>query len=180
MNLIEVMKRFPDQGSCITFLESVRWGDTPQCTHCGSEKVNTRHERKENLIGRYNCQNCKASFKVTCGTIFHATRQPLQKWFLAISLMMNAKKSLSSHQLARDLELNQMTAWSMMQKIRAEMAKKSSVLLKGIIEADETYIGGKPRKQNKKEDREPIKRGRGTLKPLFSVLLREADLSLLR
>ena len=78
--------------------------------------------------------------------------------------MINAKKSLSSHQLARDLELNQKTAWSMMQKIRAEMATKGNTLLKGIIEADETYIGGKPRKRNKKEDREPVKRGRGTSK----------------
>ena len=151
MNLIEIMRRFPDQKSCIDFLESIRWGDTPKCTHCGSKKINTRHENKQNLIGRYNCQDCKASFKVTCNTIFHGTRQPLQKWFLAISLMINAKKSLSSHQLARDLELNQMTAWAMMQKIRAEMATKGNTLLKGIIEADETYIGGKPRKGNKRE-----------------------------
>ncbi len=164
MNLLEVMERFPDQESCIKFLESVRWGDEPKCTHCGSNRVNSRHERKENLIGRYNCQDCKASFKVTCNTIFHRTKMPLQKWFLAISLMINAKKSLSSHQLARDLELNQMTAWNMMQKIRAEMSKKSSVLLKGIIEADETYIGGKPRKRNKRADDEPVKRGRGTSK----------------
>lgn len=173
MNLLEVMKRFPDQASCIEFLEKVRWGDTPQCTHCGSKKVNTRHERKQNLIGRYNCQDCKASFKVTCNTIFHGTRQPLQKWFLAISLMMNAKKSLSSHQLARDLELNQMTAWSMMQKIRAEMAKKSNALLTGVIEADETYIGGKPRKGNKRTDDKQTKRGRGTSKtPILGVVER--------
>lgn len=164
MNLVEVMKRFPDQQSCIEFLEHIRWGNTPQCTHCNSIKVNTRYEKQQNLIGRYNCQDCKASFKVTCNTVFHGTKMPLQKWFVAISLIMNAKKSLSSHQLARDLDLKQQTAWSMMQKIRAEMAIKSNVLLKGIIEADETYIGGKPRKRNKKEDREPIKRGRGTSK----------------
>ena len=75
---------------------------------------------------------------------------------------MNAKKSLSSHQLSRDLDLNQKTAWYIMTRIRSEMAKKGGALLHGIIEADETYIGGKPRKENKKEDREPAKRGRGT------------------
>ena len=173
MNLLEVMKRFPDQESCIEHLEEIRWGDTPECTHCGSKKVNSRHEKDQNKIGRYNCQDCKASFKVTCNTLFHGTRQPLQKWFLAISLMINAKKSLSSHQLARDLELNQMTAWSMMHKIRAEMATKGNTLLKGIVEADETYIGGKPRKGNKRSDDKPIKRGRGTSKtPILGVVER--------
>ena len=80
--------------------------------------------------------------------------------------MNNAKKSLSSHQLARDLELNQKTAWLMMTRIRAEMASKNKVLLEGIIEADETYVGGKPRKDNKrKNDKDdPPKRGRGTKK----------------
>ncbi|RKU13829.1 hypothetical protein C6501_09070 [Candidatus Poribacteria bacterium] len=164
MNLIEVIKHFPDQESCIAFLENIRWGNTPICAHCGSLKVNNRHEKKEGLIGRWNCQDCKASFKVTCNTLFHGTKIPLQKWFAAISLMINAKKSLSSHQLARDLELNQKTAWYMMQKIRAEMAVKGNTLLKGIIEADETYIGGKPRKGNKRADDEPVKRGRGTSK----------------
>ena len=93
--------------------------------------------------------------------MFHGTKIPLQKWFLVIALIVNAKKSLSGHQLARDLDLNQKTAWYIMTRIRAEMAKKDSVLLQGIIEADETYIGGKPRKPNKREDFEPSKRGRG-------------------
>ena len=67
-------------------------------------------------------------------------------------------------QLARDLDLNQKTAWYIMTRIRSEMAKKGGALLHGIIEADETYIGGKPRKPNKREDFEPSKRGRGTEK----------------
>ena len=114
-------------------------------------------------VGRWNCHDCNASFKVTCGTVFHGTKIALQKWFLAICLIGNAKKSLSSHQLARDLDLNQKTAWYIMVRIRAEMLKKTNaLLLQGIIEADETYIGGRPRKENKKEDREPAKRGRGT------------------
>ncbi|MDE0555616.1 MAG: IS1595 family transposase [Candidatus Poribacteria bacterium] len=77
--------------------------------------------------------------------------------------MANAKKSLSSCQLARDLDLKQKTAWFILTRIRAEMADKvGSILLKGIIEADETYLGGKPRKPNKREDFEPSQRGRGT------------------
>ena len=82
---------------------------------------------------------------------------------MAIALIVNAKKSLSSCQLSRDLNLTQKTAWFIMTHIRAEMVKKTNaLLLQGIIEVDETYIGGKPRKANKKEDRKPAKRGRGT------------------
>lgn len=97
--------------------------------------------------------------------MFHGTKIALQKWFLALALILNAKKGVSSHQLARDLQLNQKTAWYIMVRIRAEVANKTNpIVLQGIIEADETYMGGKPRKANKKEDREPAPRGRGTSK----------------
>ncbi len=162
MNLISVMQRFPDQKSCIDYLEGIRWKGEPRCTTCNSKDVTRKKENGEGRVGRWLCDECGASFKVTAGTVFHGTKIPLQKWFLAISLITNAKKSLSSHQLARDLDLNQKTAWYLMTRVRTEMAKKEKNMLKGIIEADETYIGGKPRKANKKEDRVPSKRGRGT------------------
>ena len=164
MDLLQVIERFPTQEACVAHLEKIRWGDTPYCPHCGSTSVGKRTENEIGRIGRYNCHECHATFKVTCGTVFHGTKIALQKWFIAIVLIMNAKKSLSSHQLARDLDMNQKTAWYLMTRIRSEMAKKGGALLQGIIEADETYIGGKPRKANKKEDRENAKRGRGTEK----------------
>ncbi len=164
MDLLTVMEQFPDQETCISHLEKIRWSDKPTCTHCGSVDIVRKKESGTGRVGRWHCSDCKASFKVTHGTIFHGTKIALQKWFLAISLMLNAKKSLSTHQLARDLKLNQKTAWRMETCIRAEMARKGGALLQGIVEADETYIGGKPRKANKKEDREPAKRGRGTEK----------------
>ena len=178
MNLIEVMARFPTQEACIEHLEQIRWRGKPTCPHCESEDVAHKNETQEEgnvgRTGRYNCHTCRATFKVTQGTVFHGTKIPLQKWFFAIALIVNAKKSLSSHQLSRDLDLNQKTAWYIMTRIRAEMAKKTNaLLLQGIIEADETYIGGKPRKANKKEDREPAKRGRGTDKtPVIGVVER--------
>lgn len=163
MNLIDVFERFPDQESCIEHLERIRWQGKPVCPHCGSVRVKRKKESGVGRVGRWKCHDCSASFKVTQGTVFHGTKIELQKWFLAISLVINAKKSLSSCQLARDLDLNQKTAWYMLTRIRAEMANKTNpIVLQGIIEADETYIGGKPRKENKKEDREPAKRGRGT------------------
>lgn len=165
MNLINVFERFPDQDSCIDHLERVRWRGIPVCPHCASITVKRKKEDGVGRVGRWNCYDCKASFKVTHGTVFHGTKIPLQKWFLTISLILNAKKSLSSCQLSRDLNLNQKTAWYILTRIRAEMANKTNpIVLQGIIEADETYIGGKPRKENKKEDRKPAKRGRGTSK----------------
>ncbi len=173
MNLIEVMERYPDQESCIEHLERVRWQGTPVCPKCESKDVVRKKEDGVGRVGRFHCSACKVSFKVTCGTVFHGTKIELQKWFLAICLIGNAKKSLSSHQLSRDLALNQKTAWYIMTRIRAEMAKKGGALLQGIIEADETYIGGKPRKENKKADNEPAKRGRGTDKtPVIGVVER--------
>ena len=164
MDLIKVMERFPDQESCIAHLEKMCWKGKPKCPHCESTHVGRRTETEEGRIGRWNCHDCHVTFKVTCGTVFHGTKIALQKWFLAISLIANAKKSLSSYQLARDLDLNQKTAWYIVTRIRAEMAKKGGAGLEGIIEVDETYIGGKPRKKNKRSDDEPAKRGRGTQK----------------
>ena len=173
MNLIEVMERYPDQESCINHLERVRWQGTPICPKCESKDVVRKTEDGVGRVGRWNCHECNTSFKVTCGTVFHGTKIELQKWFLAISLILNAKKSLSSYQLSRDLDLNQKTAWYILTRIRAEMAKKGNALLQGIVEADETYIGGKPRKHGKYKDTEPAKRGRGTKKtPVIGAVQR--------
>jgi transposase-like protein len=173
MNLIDILEQFPDQKSCIDYLEKTHWGDNPHCPHCAS--VDVYRKQDGDRIGRWHCKDCHASFNVLAKTLFQGTHVPLQKWFLAITLMANAKKSLSSCQLARDLGLNQKTAWYMMQRIRSEMASqdKDSPLLQGIIEADEAYLGGKPRKPNKRDDDEPSPRGRGTKKtPVIGAVQR--------
>ncbi|MCY4434988.1 MAG: IS1595 family transposase [bacterium] len=160
MNIVSVFKRFPDQRACIAHLERVRWGDKAACPHCGSLHVARKREGKR--VGRWNCHDCKSSFNVLSGTVMQKTKIPLQKWFLAIALIVNAKKSLSSHQLARDLEMHQNSAWYLMQRIRAAMAANQGDFLRGIVEADETFLGGKPRKRNRRGSRKPAKRGRGT------------------
>ncbi len=162
MNLLTIFKRFPDQEACIEYLEKVRWNHNPHCPLCGAVDVARKAEGER--IGRWNCHACTASFNVLSRTIFEKTRIPLQKWFLAIGIVVNAKKSVSSCQLARDLDMNQKSAWFMQQRIRAAMLTEEGELLQGIVEADETYIGGKPRKGNRREDDKPSKRGRGTKK----------------
>ena len=171
MHLGEIFDRFPDQESCVAHLERVRWGDEPHCPHCGSLRV--ARKRENHLVGRWNCHGCRSSFNVLSKTVMEKTKIPLRKWFQAISLMVNAKKSLSSHQLARDVGLNQRAALFMQERIRASMQERIRAsmmtgereLLEGIVEADETYVGGKPRKGNRGNgDGTPSKRGRGTNK----------------
>ena len=164
MNIMQVLRSFPDHAACIRYLETVRWRGIPTCPHCESQSVARKKENE--LVGRWNCHDCKSSFNVLSGTLFQGTRIELQKWFLAIALIANAKKSLSSHRLARDLDMNVKSAWYLMQRIRGEMQRQESGnLLKGIIEADETFVGGKPSSQfkNKKKG----KRGRGTKKMTY-------------
>ena len=178
MDLVKIIEAFPTQEDCIAYLEGLRWQGSPDCPHCESTHVRRRNERDTRRIGRWNCHDCRSTFKVTHGTIFQGAKTPLQKWFLAISLMANAKKSFSSYQLSRDLGVPQKTAWRMMMKIRTEMGK-NTVLLQGIIEADETYIGGKSRKDYNREDGEPKKRGRGTAKDVVLGAVERGGKSLL-
>ena len=165
MNLLTALEKFPDEASCIAFLERARFGDEPFCPLCGTVG-NSARKADGYRIGRWNCHACKSSFNVLSKTMFQGTHLPLQKWFCAIALIVNAKKSMSSCQLARDLNMTQRSAWYMQQRIRAEMAtKQGRVMLKGIIEADETYVGGRPRKSNARSDNDQHNpRGRGTRK----------------
>lgn len=162
MNIIQIFQKFPTQESCIKHLEQKRWGDKPICVYCDSTNTNSLVKEL-----RHHCNGCRKSFSVTVGTIFHHTHIPLQKWFLLISLMQNAKKGLSACQAARDIEMNRPTVWRMMHRIRKAMGRDNN-LLSGIIEMDETYVGGKPRKENKKDDDDENNtgnpRGRGTKK----------------
>lgn len=162
MNIITIFDQFPNQEACIAHLEQTRWKGTPQCPYCNSKKQTPCNESH-----RHHCNNCNTSYSVTVGTIFHHTHLPLQKWFLAISLILNAKKGLSARQLARDLDVTPNTAWRITMKIREAMTYQGE-LLTGIVEMDETYVGGKPRKKVRKDDDDTkgggAKRGRGTKK----------------
>lgn len=150
MNIIQIYKIFPTHKDCLKHLEHVKWMGKPRCPYCKSAKSTAYKDEK-----RYHCNNCNTSYSVTVDTIFHKTKLDLQKWFLAITLILNAKKGISSRQLSRDLEVNKNTGWYLLMRIRRAMLQDSG-LLKGIVEADETMIGGKSRNKHKN------KRGSGT------------------
>ena len=165
MNIVSIYKQFPQEVDCITYLEQARWQSKPVCPYCNS--ANTTSVPKEQ---RHHCNNCNTTFSVTVNTIFHCTHLPLQKWLLAVSLVLNAKKGIAARQLARDLEVNKNTAWRMAMKIRQAMTDTGQRnLLTGLVEMDETYIGGKPRKGSGQIN----KRGRGTRKtPVVGIIER--------
>lgn len=147
-SIVEVYRRWPTQADCLTHLEQVRWGDAPWCPYCRSSKTSKHTEQGQR--SRWQCSLCQKSFSVTVGTVFHNSHVDLQRWFLLISLMFSAKKGLSAMQAARNLEMRRPTVWSMMHRIRAAMADDGK-LLSGLVEMDEAYVGGKPRKSNHRD-----------------------------
>lgn len=149
MDLIRAFHQFPDHESCLEHLEKVRWGDVPHCPGCNSGKVTRKADGER--VGRWNCYECKSSFNVLSKTIFQKTRVPLQKWFLAVAILQNTEKPLSSCQLALILDLNQKTAWSLKARIQNEMADPESFLYY-IFEPDKTYADEKPRKSDRNPD----------------------------
>jgi transposase-like protein len=147
MNLISLFKKFPNENSCIAYLEKIRWANGVKCPYCNSSKISkhTEKDRKD----RMQCQSCTKSFSVTVGTIFHRTHLDLRHWFYIISLMLNAKKEISAYQISRDLEMRRPTAWAIMHKIRKAMGTEQKELLEGIFQMDETYV--KTKKDSKEE-----------------------------
>ena len=168
-SIIEIYRRFPTPESATAHLEKVRWGESPTCPYCGWGTV-ARHNETGRF--RWQCWTCNKSFSATVGTIFHNSHIDLQRWFLLISLMLNAKKGLSAMQAARDLEMRRPTVWSMMHRVRAALVEDGK-LLSGLVEMDEAYIGGKPRKRNRRDDDIDAPRGRATKKtPVIAAVER--------
>lgn len=168
MSIPEMMRKFPKHEDCIKHIELVRWENKPRCPYCGSPNHTPMPKEM-----RYHCNNCNTSYAVTVGTIFHNTKLPLQKWFLAIGLVLNAKKGISARQLARDIDVTKDTAWRISMQIRKAMYEYGD-LLQGIIEADETYIGGKNKNRHKdKKTTGGQGRGGDDKTPVFGMVERD-------
>lgn len=175
MDLIKVSQRFKSENDCRKFLASIRWPDGVKCVYCLSTRVYAR-----SCGSGFKCSACNCSFSVTTGTILHATKLPLFTWFVAIAQIVAAKKGISSLQLSRTLAVNKNTAWYMQFRIR--QAIKSDVLLKGIVEADETYIGGALRNMPPKEQRKrnPFRSGMVHKVAVLGMVERESGKGLLK
>lgn len=127
-------------------LEAIRWAHGPECPHCGSVDNSRRLEGKSHRPGLLKCRDCNKQYTVTVGTVFERSKIPLHKWFQAVYLLCSSKKGMSSHQLHRTLGVTYKTAWFMAHRIREAMREGTWDKLGGdggLVEADETYIGGK-------------------------------------
>ena len=138
INLVNLIERFGTNEKCRDYLTELRWPKGISCPRCGCTSVSTITERDQ-----YDCNKCRYQFSVTSGSIFHDSHLPLWKWFLAIYLMIESKKGISACEVQRVVAVSYKTAWFLCHRIRAAMREVSADLLKGIVEVDETYIGGR-------------------------------------
>jgi len=147
-------EHFRDAEKAREFLEQRGWPNGPVCPHCdGREawKITAKPGSKKPVRpGVYKCKACEEQFTVTVNTIFEDSHIPLHKWLLSFHLLCASKKGMSAHQLHRMLGVTYKTAWFMAHRIRYAMGQPSFVAkLKGVVECDETYVGGKGKTQFK-------------------------------
>ena len=140
INLIELVERFHGEDKCRARLEELRWPGGVGCPRCESKKIGLRENRHQ-----YQCKSCRYQFSVTAGTIFHDSHLSLWKWFAAVYLIVKSKKGISANQLKRTIGVTYKTAWYLSHRIRAALKEVDAQLLKGIVEADETFVGGEVR-----------------------------------
>ncbi|MCH7923213.1 MAG: IS1595 family transposase [Nitrospinae bacterium] len=166
-SLIEIFEKFNTEIKCIKHFENIRWPKGPECPKCSDKRISQFQAKGKTGKVRhlYECMDCKYQFTVTVGTIFHNSHLPLVKWFLAIYLICSARKGVSAKQLQRELGVTYKTAWYMAHRIRLAMQDDDDFCgkFRGIVEVDETYVGGKRRG----------KRGRGSANKVPVVAMRE-------
>lgn len=138
LNLIELFEQFGSDAKCRSYLEALRFPEGITCLRCQSDKISRIIKRNQ-----FMCDACKYQFSVTTGTTFHDSHLPLFKWFATIYLMGESKKGISSNQLSRTLKMSYKTAWFLTHRIREALKTDETAKLGGVLEIDETYIGGK-------------------------------------
>ena len=155
-SLLDLLKTFSDEQSCIDHFTAIKWSEKKQCPHCGGSKI---YHFSDNRT--HKCGDCRKKFSIRVGTIFEDSKIPLQKWFMAIYLTTSHKKGISSIQLSKDIDVTQKTAWFMLHRVRLALQDNATGgKLSGEVEVDESFIGGAARNMHAGKRAEKIK-GRG-------------------
>ncbi|MXZ90379.1 MAG: IS1595 family transposase [Chloroflexi bacterium] len=172
MSVFELLERVATEGDAVDFLEECRWGDTPRCPRCASTNV---ARTPPTAPMPWRCPACRKYFNVRTNTVMAQSQIPLKKWCLAIYLFHNSRKGISALQLGRELGLTPKSARFLAMRIREAMTVDLP-LLDGVVEADETYIGGKPRSKHawqRERDREKREAGVPTRQVVMGIRQRD-------
>ena len=147
-NVLEFFREFPDDEACLTFIWRSRFapnGETARCERCGRDRAFKRYETADKRPAWF-CSACGFRIHPLKGTIFEKSSTSLQMWFYAMYIMASTRCGVSAKQLERELGVTYKTAWRMFNLIRNQlMADDGETPLSGTVEADETFVGGKPR-----------------------------------
>ncbi|HEX4007040.1 MAG TPA: IS1595 family transposase [Acidobacteriaceae bacterium] len=154
VNLCALIEQFGSEEKCRAYLEALRWPNGIHCPRCLSDKTSQITKRNQ-----FDCDACRYQFSVTAGTIFNDSHLPLWKWFLCVYLLCESRKGMSANQIKRTLGISYKTAWYLCHRVRAAMKEVNPEPLDGILEMDETYVGGKyrgPEAQRHRRDNKEI------------------------
>lgn len=160
-SLLDAVRYFSDLRVCHEYMHRIKWPDGKVvCPKCGGESCKEISTRPGTL--KCNVKACQKQFSYKVGTIFEDSPLGLDKWFVAVWAIANAKNGISSHELHRALGVTQKTAWFMLHRIREAMKTGSFQKLDGDIESDETFIGGEAKNMHAAK-REKRITGRGAV-----------------
>jgi transposase-like protein len=167
ISTFQLFALFPDEASARTYLEARIWPDGVKCPDCHGDRITARPAR----IGFYHCAACNFDFTVRTNTIFERSKVPLHKWLYSMYLLMTARKGISSMQLAKEIGVTQKTAWFILGRLREACSAPDNIdKLRGIIEIDETFVGGK---EKNKHEHKKLKAGRGSVGKTAVLGMRE-------
>lgn len=147
INLLTLAKKYSNENKARKLFEAMRWpGGKPICPHCKHDdaynlksKTGTKNKTR---AGLYCCSACRKTFTATVGTVMEDSHLPISKWLMAMFLISSSKKGMSAHQIHRLLKITYKAAWFMCHRIRFAFGDDGEKL-KGVVEADETFVGGR-------------------------------------